>query len=85
MTVIEVTMIIITVLFMVLVMTIIPTFLAIRRSAISACSLTDMLSTELKPAIQELTSVLKDLNTNSIPFTDNPLAWWKQVICINLY
>ena len=45
----------------ILVLTMIPTLLAVKRAAVSFGSLSDMASRELKPAIQELTTVLADL------------------------
>lgn len=46
-----------------LVMTLIPTLLAIKRTATSVGDLADMVQSELKPTLQELTSVLAELKT----------------------
>jgi uncharacterized protein YoxC len=43
------------------VLTLIPTLLAIKKTAISAGQLTDMVQQELKPTIQEMTAVLAEL------------------------
>jgi uncharacterized protein YoxC len=56
-------LIIIAVAFLILVLTLLPTIVAIKRTAISVGSLTDMVQTELKPTIQELTAVLAELKT----------------------
>jgi uncharacterized protein YoxC len=47
------------------VLTLIPTLLAIKKTAISAGMLTDMMQQELKPTLQELTAVLTELKTVS--------------------
>jgi uncharacterized protein YoxC len=56
-------LLIIAVAFLILVLTLLPTIVAIKRSAISVGSLTDMVQQELKPTLQELTAVLTDLKT----------------------
>jgi uncharacterized protein YoxC len=58
-------LIIIAVAFLILVLTLIPAILTIKRTAASVGSLTDMVQTELKPTIQELTAVLAELKTVS--------------------
>lgn len=63
MTLAGIVMIIVAVAFCVLVMTLIPTILTVKRTAESVASLSDMLQKELKPTIQELTSVLTELKT----------------------
>jgi uncharacterized protein YoxC len=49
----------------ILVLTLIPTLLTIKRSAASIADLADMVQKELKPTIQELTGVLAELKTVS--------------------
>ena len=56
-------LIIIAAAFLVLVLTLLPTIVTIKRTAESLGSLSDMVQTELKPTIQELTAVLKELKT----------------------
>ncbi len=56
-------LIIIAVAFLILVLTLVPTITTIKRTAASVGSLSDMVQTELKPTIQELTSVLVELKT----------------------
>ena len=56
-------LIIIAAAFLILVLTLVPTITAIKRTAASVGSLSDMVQTELKPTIQELTSVLAELKT----------------------
>ena len=63
MTLAGIVMIIVAVAFCILVMTLIPTILSVKRTAESVASLSDMLQKELKPTIQELTSVLTELKT----------------------
>ncbi len=65
MTLAGIVMIIVAVAFCVLVMTLIPTILSVKRTAESVASLSDMLQKELKPTIQELTEVLAELKTVS--------------------
>lgn len=55
--------IIIALAFLVLVLTLLPTIAAVRKTATSIASLSDMLQTELKPAIQELTAVAAEMKT----------------------
>jgi len=47
------------------VLTVVPTLLAIKRTALSAGLLTDMIQQELKPTLQELTAVLAEMKTIS--------------------
>jgi uncharacterized protein YoxC len=47
------------------VLTLVPTLLAIKRTALSAGLLTDMIQQELKPTLQELTAVLAEMKTIS--------------------
>jgi uncharacterized protein YoxC len=56
-------LIIIAVAFLILVLTLLPTIITIKRTAASVGSLSDMVQTELKPTIQELTAVLAELKT----------------------
>lgn len=63
MTLAGIVMIIVAVAFCILVMTLIPTILSVKRTAESVASLSDMLQKELKPTIQELASVLTELKT----------------------
>lgn len=48
-----------------LVLTLIPTFLTIRRTAASVGELADMVRSELKPTLHELTGVLAELKSVS--------------------
>ncbi len=63
MTLTEIMLIIIAGALCVLVPTMIPALLAVKRAAVSFGSLSDMLDRELKPAIRELTATLADLKT----------------------
>jgi uncharacterized protein YoxC len=63
MSVTGIALIIIAVAFLILVLTLIPAITAVKRSAASVGSLSDMLQQELKPTIQELTAVLAELKT----------------------
>ena len=56
-------LIVIAVAFLILVLTLLPAIAAIKRTAASVGSLSDMVQTELKPTIQELTAVLTELKT----------------------
>ena len=56
-------LIIIAVAFLVLVLTLLPAIMTIKRTAASVGTLTDMVQTELKPTIQELTAVLAEMKT----------------------
>lgn len=56
-------LIIIAVALCVLVLTMIPTLLAVKRTAASVGDLSEMLQNELKPTLQELTGVLSELKT----------------------
>jgi uncharacterized protein YoxC len=47
----------------ILTLTLIPTFLTIRRTAASVGELAEMVRSELKPTLQELTGVLAELKT----------------------
>jgi uncharacterized protein YoxC len=56
-------LIIIAVAFLILVLTLLPAIATIKRTAASVGSLSDMVQTELRPTIQELTAVLTELKT----------------------
>ena len=56
-------LIIIAVALCVLVLTLIPTLLTIKRSAISVGQLAEMVQSELRPTLQELTGLLTELKT----------------------
>lgn len=56
-------LIIIAVSILILVLTLLPAIMTIKRTAASVGSLSDMVQTELKPTIQELTAVLAELKT----------------------
>ncbi len=56
-------LIVITVAFCILVLTLIPTLLTIKRTAASVGELAEMVHGELKPTIQELTGVLTELKS----------------------
>jgi uncharacterized protein YoxC len=56
-------LIVIAVALCILVLTLIPTFLTIKRTAASVGELAEMVRSELKPALHELTGVLAELNT----------------------
>ena len=58
-------LIIIAVAFLILVLTLLPAIATIKRTAASVGSLTDMVQTELKPTLQELTGVLAEMKTVS--------------------
>lgn len=58
-------LIIIAVAICVLVLTLIPTFLTIKRTAASVGELADMVKGELRPTLHELTGVLAELKTVS--------------------
>lgn len=47
----------------ILVLSLVPTLLAVKRTATSIASLSDMLQQELKPTIKELNEVLSELKT----------------------
>lgn len=49
--------------FSILVLTLIPTILAVKRAVTSVASLSEMMNNELRPTIKELTSVLVELKT----------------------
>lgn len=63
MTLTGIAFIIIALAFLVLVLTLLPTIAAVRKTAESVGALSDMLQTELKPAIQELTAVVAEIKT----------------------
>lgn len=63
MTLAGIVLIVIAVAFCILVLALIPTLMTVKRTAESVASLSDMLQKELKPAIQELTTVLTELKT----------------------
>jgi len=54
-------LIIITAVLCIMVVAFIPTLMAVKRAAVSLSSLSDMIHSELKPAIHELTAVLTEL------------------------
>jgi uncharacterized protein YoxC len=56
-------LIIIAVILCILVLVLIPTLLAVKRSAASVGELAEMVQSELKPTLQELTGVLAELKT----------------------
>ncbi|HIJ95572.1 MAG TPA: DUF948 domain-containing protein [Desulfuromonadales bacterium] len=56
-------LIIIAVAFCILVLTLVPAILAFKRTTESVTSLSEMIKTELKPTLQELTEVLSELKT----------------------
>ncbi len=56
-------LIIIVVAFLILVLALLPAIAAVKRTAISVGSLSDMLREELKPTVQELTAVLVELKS----------------------
>ena len=56
-------LIIIAVAICILVLTLIPTLMTIKRTAASVGALTEMIQCELKPTLQELTGVLAELKT----------------------
>lgn len=59
----EIAVIIIAVATCILVVTLIPTLLSIKRTAASVANLADMVQNELKPTLRELTGVLAELKT----------------------
>ena len=64
-------LIIIAVAFLILVLTLLPAISTIKRTAASIGSLSDMVQTELKPTLQELTAVLADLKTLGSSVAEN--------------
>lgn len=65
MTYVGIALIIVAIAFCVLVLTLIPTILAVRRTADSVSALNDVVQQELKPTIRELAAVLAELRTIS--------------------
>jgi uncharacterized protein YoxC len=63
MTLTGIVLIIITVALCIMVLAFIPTLIAVKRAAISLNELSDMVRTELKPAIHELTAALTEVKT----------------------
>lgn len=59
----EIALIIIAAAFCILLLTLIPTLITIKRSAVLVGELAEMVRNELKPALQELTGVLTELKT----------------------
>ena len=57
----EIALVIIAVALCILVLALIPTLLSIKRNAVSVGKLAEMLRSELRPALQELTGVLAEL------------------------
>lgn len=60
---IEIALIVIAAAFCILVLTLIPMLLTIKRTAASVGELAEMVQSELKPTLQELTGVLAELKT----------------------
>lgn len=60
---IEIVLIIIAVALCILMLVLIPTLLTIKRSAASVGELADMIQSELKPTLQEITGVLAEFKT----------------------
>ncbi|HEX9077975.1 MAG TPA: DUF948 domain-containing protein [Desulfuromonadaceae bacterium] len=65
MTLTGIVLIVIAIALCLLVLTMIPALLAVKRAADSIGTLSDMVSRELRPAIQELTATLEELRTVS--------------------
>ncbi|MBK5276209.1 MAG: DUF948 domain-containing protein [Desulfuromonadales bacterium] len=65
MSITEIALIIIAVSFLILVLTLVPSIMTIKRTAASVSSFYNMVQTELKPTIQELTAILTELKTVS--------------------
>lgn len=63
MTLAGIILIVVSVAFCILVLMLIPTILTVRRTAASVGLLSEMLQKELKPAIQEMTTLLTELKT----------------------
>lgn len=63
MTLSGIALIVIAIALCIMALSMIPTLLAVKRTAASVALLSDMLHQELKPAIQELTTVLAELKT----------------------
>lgn len=59
----SIALILIVILLCILVLTMVPTILAAKRTALSLQNLAEMLQSELKPTLQELTGVLAELKT----------------------
>lgn len=59
----EISLITIAASILILVVTLLPVILTVKRTAASVGSLSDMVQTELKPTIQELTAILVELKT----------------------
>jgi uncharacterized protein YoxC len=58
-------LIVIAVAFLILVLTLLPAIVAVKRTAASVGSLSDMIQQELRPTLQELTAVLVEMKTVS--------------------
>ena len=65
MTLTGIVLIIIAAAFCILVLVLVPTFLEVKRAAASVASLSGMLEKELKPSIQEMSTLLTELKTVS--------------------
>ena len=63
MTITGIALILIAIAFLILVLAAVPAIRSIRRTADSVGALTDMVQTELKPTLKELTGVLAELKT----------------------
>lgn len=65
MTITGIALLIIVLAFTVLVLTLVPTLLAVRKTAASVGTLADMVHNELKPTLQELATLVAELKTVS--------------------
>ncbi len=65
MTYVGIALIVVAIAFCVLVLTLIPTILAVKRTADSVSALHDVVQQELKPTIKELAAVLAEIRTIS--------------------
>jgi len=63
--IIEISLIIIAASILILVVTLVPVILTVKRTAASVGSLYDMIQKELKPTLQELTALLVEMKTVS--------------------
>ncbi|HPX61695.1 MAG TPA: DUF948 domain-containing protein [Deltaproteobacteria bacterium] len=71
MTLTEISMMLIACAGLILVFALVPTLLAVKRTAESVGQLTEMVRTELKPTIQELTGLVSELKTISRDLGEN--------------
>ncbi len=65
MTLTEIALLVIVITFAVLVLALVPTLLAVRKSAASVGSLADMVHNELRPTLKELSTLVAELKTVS--------------------